>query len=139
MSRNYYWGEIYADKNKIIQAQNIKCKNNYCTVKYTQYIFHLKLLVILLVYPDVLFVAKLKFNCFHLSQNDFDIRVSNQHNNRFISLASYSCVTYYFYTVRTIRLWNSLHNNVTASQTIYYVLRRLLSIVNFIPYLLGHV
>ena len=41
-----------------------------------------------------------------------------------------------FYTVRMIRLWNSLHNNVTASRTIY-VLHRLLSNVNFIPYLRG--
>ena len=66
----------------------------------------------------------------------FDICVSNLYNNRFILLPSYSRVSYYLYTVRTIRLWNSLHNNSTASRTIY-VLRRLLSNVNFIPYLCG--
>ena len=88
------------------------------------------------LYLDVLFLAKLKFNYFHLTLNDFDIRVSNLHNNGFISLPSYSRVTYYFYTVRMIRLWNSLRNNFTASRTIY-VLRRLLSNVSFIPYLRG--
>ena len=55
-----------------------------------------------------------------------------------ITIASFHClricVSRYFYTVRTVRLWNSLHNNATASQTIY-VLHRLLSNVNFIPYL----
>ena len=89
------------------------------------------------LYLEVLFLAKLKFNYFHLTLNDFDIHVSSLHNNRFFSLPSYSRVTYYFYTVRMIHLWNSQHNNVTASQTIY-VLRRLLSNVNFIPYLWGH-
>ena len=61
-------------------------------------------------------------------------RVSNLHKNQLISLPSYSRVTYYFYTVPTVRLWNSLYNNVTASRRIY-VLRRLLTNVNFIPYL----
>ena len=42
------------------------------------------------LYLDVLLLAKLKFNYFHLTLNDFDIRVSNLHNNRFISLPSYS-------------------------------------------------
>ena len=46
------------------------------------------------LYLDVLFLAKLKFNCFHLALSDF--------NNRFISPPSYSRVTFYFYTVRTI-------------------------------------
>ena len=67
------------------------------------------------LYPDVLFLAKLKFNYFHLTLNDFDVRVSNLHNNCFISLPLYSRVTYYFYTVRTIRSWNSLHKNVIVS------------------------
>ena len=89
------------------------------------------------LYLDVLFLAKLKFNYFYLTLNDFDVRVTNLHNNRFISLPSYSRVTYYFYTVRKIHLWNSLHNNVTAARTIY-VLCRLLSNINFIPYLQGH-
>ena len=88
------------------------------------------------LYLDVLFLAKLKFNCFPLTLSDFDIRVSNLHNNRFISLPSYSHITYYFYTVRTICLYNSLHNNFTASRTIF-TLRCLLFNVNFIYYLRG--
>ena len=36
------------------------------------------------MYLDVIFSAKLKFNYFHLTLNDFDIRVSNLHNNRFV-------------------------------------------------------
>ena len=64
------------------------------------------------------------------------VSVSNLHKNLFISLPSYSRVTNYFFAVRTVRLWNSLHNDVTASQTIC-VLHRQLSNVNFIPYIQG--
>ena len=72
----------------------------------------------------------------HLTINDFCLNVSRLHDNRFISLSSRSLKSYYFYSVRSIRLWNSLPNYVTCAQNLYYF-RRLLSNVNFVPYLRG--
>ena len=40
------------------------------------------------LYLDILCLDKLTFNCFYLTFSDFDIRVSNLHNNHIISLPS---------------------------------------------------
>jgi hypothetical protein len=88
------------------------------------------------LFLDVLFLAKLKFNLLHLSLDDFGLLLSRLHSNRFISLPSSSRSLYYFFTLRTIRLWNTLHNNVTSACT-YFRFRRLMHNVNLSAYLRG--
>ena len=60
------------------------------------------------LYLDLMLLGKLKFNFMHLSLHDLTIKESALHVNRFISLTSHSRNAFYFFTLRTIRLWNSL-------------------------------
>ena len=88
------------------------------------------------LYLDLIFLAKLKFNFLHLTCNDFGMSLSRLHENKFISMLSNTRVSFYFFTARTLRLWNSLHNSITTACT-FFRFRRLLSNVNFASYLRG--
>jgi hypothetical protein len=88
------------------------------------------------LYLDLLFLAKLKYNCIHLTLDDFGVSVSNLHNNRFLSLPTTSRITYYSFIVRTVCLWNSLNRTVTIAYN-YSSFRYLLSHINFAFYLRG--
>jgi hypothetical protein len=90
------------------------------------------------LYLDVIFLAKIKFGFLHLKLDDFGLCLSRLHASRFISLPSSSRIMYYFFTVRMIRMWNKLPHNVTSACT-FYRFRRLLTNVNFAPYLRGRV
>ena len=84
------------------------------------------------------FLGKLKFNIIHLSLHDFSETNFTLHNCRFISLLSSNCKSFYFFTVCSVRLWNSMNHDVTFACN-FCTFRRLLHDVNFVPYLRGRV
>ncbi len=86
------------------------------------------------LYLDVLFLAKLKFNCFHLTLNGFNIRVSNLHNNRFISLPSYSRVSRII-SILYVRFVYEIHYItmlLLLEQSMYFVIYYLILILSHI-------
>ena len=66
------------------------------------------------------------------------VQNSTLHDYRFISLPSSNCKSFYFFTVRSVRLWNSMHHDETSTRN-FCTFRRLLHNVNFVPYLRGRV
>ena len=68
------------------------------------------------LYLDMLFLGKLKYNIIHLSLHDFSVQNFTLHNYRFISLPSSNRKSFYFVTVRSVRLWNSMHHDVTSAR-----------------------
>jgi hypothetical protein len=126
--------------NRIERVQRLFTKRirSIAHLSYNERLSHLHLhrLESRRLYLDLLFLCKLKFNCLHLTLADFCVFISRLHNNRFISIISFSRSTYYFFTARTVRLWNSLHRDITSARNFVHF-RRLLSHVNFTPYLRG--
>ena len=88
---------------------------------------------------DLLFLSKLKFDLTHLTLADFSINTSRLRTNRFISPIYSSFVDFNSFVSRTIRLWNALNKNVTNAihYLHYYLIRRLLFLINFTTYLQG--
>ena len=86
------------------------------------------------LYLDTLFLGKFKFNIIHLSSHDLSEQNSILHNYRFISLPSFNRQSFYFFTVRFVRLWNSMHRDVTSARN-FCSFRRLLLNDNSVPYL----
>ena len=90
------------------------------------------------LYLDMLFLGKLKYNIIHLSLHDFSVQNSTLHNYCFISLPSSNRKSFYFFTVHSVRLWNSMHHDVTSAHN-FCTFRRLLHNVNFDLICGGHV
>ena len=90
------------------------------------------------LYLDMLFLGKLRFNIIHLSLHDFSVQNFTLHNYCFISLPSSNRKSFYFFTVRSVRLWNSMHHGVTSTRN-FRTFHRLFRNVNFVPYLRGRV
>ena len=90
------------------------------------------------LYLDMIFLGKLKFNIIHLTLHDFSVQNSTLHNYHFISLPSSNSKSFYFFTVRSVRLWNSMNHDEISARN-FCTFRRLLHNVNFVPYLQGRV
>ena len=90
------------------------------------------------LFLDLLFLYKFKFHYSHVTIENLNIFLSRLHNYWFSSLLSlkFNHIDYYFHTVRTVRLWNSLNSNITSAFNLC-LFRRLLSRINFVPYLRG--
>ena len=128
--------------NRIERVQRMFTKRirSISHMTYDEHLAHLNLhrLECRRLYLDMLFLGKLKYNIIHLSLHDFSVQNSTLHNYRFISLPSSNRKSFYFFTVRSVRLWNSMHHDVTSARN-FCTFRRLLHNVNFVPYLRGRV
>ena len=90
------------------------------------------------LYLDMLLLGKLEFDIIHLCLHDLSVQNSTLHNYRFTALSSSNRKSFYFFTVLSVRLWNSTHYDVTSARN-FCIFRRLLHNANFVPYLRGRV
>ena len=92
--------------NRVDRAQSMFTKSIHCiaNLSYDECLHYLGLqrLEARHLYLDLMFLYK--FNYSHLTTNDFNIKPSCLHNNRFVSLPSSNRIDNYFYTVCTVHL-----------------------------------
>ena len=118
--------------NRIERVQRMFTKRirSISHLTYNERLVHLNLhhLECRCLYLDML------FNITHLSLNNFSVQNFTLNNYCLISLPSSNCKSFYFFTVHSVRLWNSMHQDVTSARN-FCTFRHLLHNFNFVPYL----